>query len=194
MSVGAIVLAAGASRRLGEPKQLLQFHGETLLARAIRTAAEAGAMPVLAVLGAHAERIRQSIDFAPATQVINRAWEQGIASSIQAGLRTMEELAPLASGALLMTCDQPHLTVLHLQTLIRFFLDHDGARIIASSYAGIVGTPAVFPASTYPGLYALNGDKGARSLLAECTSSIVPVPFERGEIDIDLPADRVLLE
>ncbi len=194
MSVGAIVLAAGASRRLGEPKQLLQFHGETLLARAIRTAAEAGAMPVLAVLGAHAERICQSIELAPATQVINRVWEQGIASSIQAGLRTMEELAPLASGALLMTCDQPHLTVLHLQALIRYFIEHHGARIIASSYAGIVGTPAVFPASAYPGLYALNGDQGARSLLAECNLSIVSVPFERGEIDIDLPADRALLE
>lgn len=75
MPVGAIALAAGASRRLGEPKQLLRFRGEALLARAIRTAAEAGAMPVLTVLGAHTECIRQSIDLAPATQVINRAWE-----------------------------------------------------------------------------------------------------------------------
>lgn len=151
-------------------------------------------MPVLAVLGAHAECIRQSIDLAPATQVINRAWDLGIASSIKAGLRAMEQLDPLASGALLMTCDQPHLTVLHLQTLIRIFLEHDGARIIASSYSGIVGTPAVFPASAYPDLHALRGDKGARSLLAGRTPFLVSVPFECGEIDIDLPADRALLE
>jgi molybdenum cofactor cytidylyltransferase len=106
----------------------------------------------------------------------------------------MEELDPLASGALLMTCDQPHLAVLHLQTLIRIFLEYGGAQIIASSYAGIVGTPAVFPASADPDLYALYGDKGARSLLAECTPSLVSVPFKHGEIDIDLPADRTLLE
>lgn len=194
MSVAAILLAAGASRRLGEPKQLLRFRSEPLLARTIRIATEAGTSPVIVVLGAHAEAIAKAIDLGAAVPVVNRHWEQGIASSVKAGLSALEACKVPARGALLMACDQPHLSAVHLRSLIHTFLEHGAARIVASAYAGISGTPAIFPPSTYHRLHALEGDKGARSILADSGAEIICVPLERGEIDIDLPADLAHLE
>lgn len=85
MSVGAIILAAGASRRLGQPKQLLKFRGETLLERAIRLAGEAGAAPVLAVLGSQFEAICASVSFNYSIPVYNDRWQQGLSSTIHSG-------------------------------------------------------------------------------------------------------------
>ncbi|MGA3049923.1 MAG: NTP transferase domain-containing protein, partial [Terracidiphilus sp.] len=102
-SVAAIVLAAGASRRLGQPKQLLMNGGETLLARSIRLAYEAGAGPVLVVLGAHLESIRAVVALNDAIVVINEKWEEGIASSIHAGLNELEAIAHDARGALILS-------------------------------------------------------------------------------------------
>ncbi len=116
--VPAIVLAAGASQRLGQPKQLLVYHGEFLIERAIRLANEAGASPVIAVLGAHYEIICASIAMNDAILAINDKWVEGIASSIHAGLRTLDAVAGGASGVLILSCDQPRLTAGHLRGLI----------------------------------------------------------------------------
>ena len=121
MTLPAIILAAGASRRLGQPKQLLKYRGETLLERALRAAREAGASPVLAMLGAHFAPICAMIPFEDAIPVLNDHWEQGISSSIHAGLSELEVRAPDASGALVMSCDQPRLTAKHLRALLKAF-------------------------------------------------------------------------
>ena len=189
MPVAAIILAAGASRRLGQPKQLLQLDGETLLERALRLAKEAGAAPVLAVLGAHFAAICESISFNEAIPVLNDRWAQGISSSIHAGLRSLETCAPNAPGALVMSCDQPRLTAAHLRALIKAFEAHTTPVIVASTYAGIHGVPAVFPRSVFPNLRALHGDKGARALIAQHPCPVVALPFDGGELDIDLPGD-----
>jgi CTP:molybdopterin cytidylyltransferase MocA len=191
MPVAAILLAAGASRRLGQPKQMLMQGGETLLRRAIRLAREAGAAPVLVVLGAHAVVIRASIDQDRATVVINEDWEQGIASSIHAGLRALDGNVP---GALIMSCDQHRLTAEHLRGLIENFIAQNTSAIVASEYAGIQGVPAVFPRSAFPELLALAGDKGARALLLRPPCPLVSLPFPGGEADIDKPEDLALLE
>jgi CTP:molybdopterin cytidylyltransferase MocA len=189
MPVAAIVLAAGASRRLGQPKQLLMHGNETLLERAIRLAREAGASPVVVVLGAHIHIIRASIPFKNAVSVVNNHWEQGISTSIHAGLRTLEEAAPDATGALLLSCDQPRLTSAHLRALIESFTAQGAAAIAASAYAGVLGVPAVFPRAVFPDLLALRGDTGARTLFAEPPCPLKTVEFAGGEVDIDLPAD-----
>ena len=194
MSVSAIILAAGASRRLGQPKQLLEFHGEFLLERAIRLATEAGASPVVTVLGANFEIICASMEIDPAMLVLNDCWQQGIASSIHAGLRAMDAAAPQASGALIMSCDQPRLTADHLRTLINTFSVQSQPAIVCSSYAGVNGVPAVFPRTVFPGLRTLQGDKGARTLIAKPPCSLIAVELPGGEIDIDLPADLANLE
>lgn len=189
MSVAAIVLAAGGSRRLGKPKQLLLLNGETLLARAVRLAHEAGATPVLVVLGAQHDLVSSSMCASGEIAVINADWQQGISTSIHAGMRALDEHASTAQGVLLLVCDQPRLDVNHLRKLIQAFDAENDEAIAASAYSGIQGIPAIFPRAAFPGLLALRGDKGARALIADAPCAVVPVLFEGGEIDIDSPQD-----
>ena len=193
MPVAAIVLAAGASRRLGRPKQLLMLAGETMISRAVRLASESGASPVIAVLGAHHELIREALAMGSATSVLNGAWEQGISTSIHAGLAVLEDTAPRCSGVLILGCDQPRLTASHLHALLEVFAEQVTPTIVASAYAGVLGTPAVFPREVFPDLRALGGDKGARALLMQPPRPLVTLPFPGGEIDLDLPPDLVHL-
>jgi CTP:molybdopterin cytidylyltransferase MocA len=197
MQVPAIILAAGASRRLGQPKQLVQIAGETLLARTIRIVGESGADPVFVVLGAHREIIAANVDLSHIHPAYNPLWEQGIASSIHAGMTALHEFDPEAKAALLLVCDQPRLTAEHLRSLIRAYEQTVepaivGCMIVASQYAGIAGIPAIFPASQFASLMALQGDAGAKILLQGPALSRVALPFAGGEIDVDTPSDLPL--
>jgi CTP:molybdopterin cytidylyltransferase MocA len=194
MTVAALLLAAGASRRLGRPKQLLRLGGETLLERVLRLAREAGAAPTVAVLGAHEAEIRASVAFGDCVSVVNRDWEQGIATSIHAGLHALDKAAPDAPGALLMNCDQLRLTAAHLRALMETFTAQAGRAMVASAYAGAQGTPAVFPRDVFPELLALSGDRGARALFAKPPCPLLSVELPLGEVDIDLPDDLAQLE
>lgn len=197
MTLAAIVLAAGASRRLGQPKQLLRLGGETLIERAIRLANEAGADPVFVILGAHFERICAAIPFNQlphAILVINDEWAKGMASSIHTALRPLSIVAPQAEGALILSCDQPRLTAAHLRALFQAFRAQPAPAIVASAYAGVLGIPAVFPREAFENLRALRGDKGARALLMQPPCPLISLPFPGGEIDIDEPDDLAQLE
>jgi CTP:molybdopterin cytidylyltransferase MocA len=191
--IPAIILAAGASRRLGQPKQLVRYNDETLLERAIRIAGESGAAPLIVVIGADHEQIRSVIPFEHATLIFSPHWQQGIASSIHAGLEAVERLAPDSHGAMILPCDQVRLSADHLRGLIAAFAAQDEPSIAASTYADVLGIPAVFPHAAYPELMALEGDKGARSLLLNPPCPVIAIPFAGGEIDIDEPADLNLL-
>jgi CTP:molybdopterin cytidylyltransferase MocA len=173
--ITAIILAAGASTRLGEPKQLVRLLGETLLERTIRTAREAGC-EVVVVLGAQTDRIREQCNLHGARAVINQQWPEGMASSIRAGVQAAEG----SDGVMLMTCDQPAVTAEHLRRLSA------SGEVTASSYAGRRGVPAYFPASSFPSLRQLTGDKGALDLLNEAAAIDLP----GGELDIDTAAAR----
>ncbi len=194
MPVAAIVLAAGASRRLGHPKQLLMHGGETMIERAIRMANEAGAAPVIAVLGAYRELIQEAVRSGNCTPVVNSAWDEGISTSIQAGLAALNESAPQAPGALMLACDQPRLSTAHLRAMLEAFGAQAAPAIVASAYQGVLGIPAVFPREVFAELRSLRGDKGARALLMQPPCPLVALPFPGGEIDIDLPADMAHLE
>jgi CTP:molybdopterin cytidylyltransferase MocA len=194
MPVAAIVLAAGASHRLGQPKQLLRHGGETLLERAIRLANEAGAEPVFTVLGAHFDRIRAAIPLDNAIPILNGRWELGIASSIHAGLLALDAVETSVPGVLILSCDQPRLTAGHLRGLIETFAAQMEPAIVASAYAGVDGVPAVFPRSVFAELLALRGDQGARALLVRPPCPLIALPFEGGDVDIDLPDDLGQLE
>jgi CTP:molybdopterin cytidylyltransferase MocA len=187
--IAAVILAAGASRRLGQAKQLVRYGNETLLERTIRVTRDAGVSDIFVVLGAQRELISATIAFKNAEPVFNENWEKGIASSIHAGLRELDARGLTSSSVLIVSCDQPRLTAHHLKGLIGAFAAQDQASIAASSYAGTLGVPALFPRAAFPQLLALRGDKGARALLLDPPCPVIAVPFAGGEIDIDVPAD-----
>ena len=179
MKTAAVVLAAGASIRLGELKQLVRLGEETLLERAVRVAREAGCSPVVVVLGAEYVQVLGNSLLDDAVPVINDHWEEGMASSLRLGVRTLGFVAKQAEGVVVMTCDQPAVTASHLCTLM------DGGEATASHYAGRNGVPAYFPAALFGKLMKLHGDKGARELLRTARSVELP----GGELDIDTTED-----
>jgi molybdenum cofactor cytidylyltransferase len=193
MSVAAIIVAAGSSSRLGRPKQLLIVDGQPMLQRAIRIASDAGAAPVFVVLGAHRETIEAAVDFSSTSIVFNQDWQEGIASSIRAGVLFVEKDAPATTGALLMTCDQPRITSANLRAIIDTFQSQSPPTVAASSYAGVCGIPAIFPPVAYSALLSLRGDKGARSLFSASPWPLIAVPLEVAKIDIDRPEDLARL-
>jgi molybdenum cofactor cytidylyltransferase len=134
MPVAAIVLAAGASRRLGHPKQLLRHGDETMIERAIRLANEAGVAPVIAVLGAYHELIREAARLSNFTPVINSAWDQGISTSIQRGLSALLDSDPQTPGALVLACDQPLFSAKYLRAMLEVFCAQVAPAIVASAY------------------------------------------------------------
>lgn len=178
MKTAAIILAAGASSRLGEPKQRIKLNGETLVQRAVRIATEASCEPVVVVLGANAELVREDTDGTSAVIVENPDWAQGIASSIRAGVRAA--IDSHCDGVLLIACDQPAASAAHLRELMAASSD-----AVASAYAGRRGIPAYFSARHFAALLALTGDTGARDLLREATA----IPLQGGELDVDTPQD-----
>lgn len=189
MSVAAIIVAAGSSSRLGQPKQLLTIDGEPMLQRTIHNAEQAGASPVFVVLGAHRELIQNAVDVGKAILIENQDWQEGMASSIRAGVHAVQATAPTAEGILLMTCDQPRVTADHLHRLIQMSYAQSAVTAIASSYGEIRGIPALFPRQAIPDLLALRGDKGARGLLAKPPWPVIAIPLVGGEVDIDRPED-----
>ena len=197
MRIPCILLAAGASRRLGEPKQLIRFQGETLLERNIRLALEAGCARVMVVLGGHAGQILSEVGarLARNSEVeihLHPGWEQGMASSLHAGVRRCQQLG-WTSGVMLMVCDQPYLTAAHLRSLLEAFANYAGGRTIASQYGGILGVPVIFPQSEMGRLLELTGDQGARRLL-QTIADPVSIVCDGGEFDVDEPEDRMRLQ
>jgi len=179
MSVAAVVLAAGASTRLGELKQLVVLGEETLLERAVRAAREAECSPVVVVLGAEFAQVLGNSLLGDAVPVINDQWKEGMASSIRLGVRTLGFVAKQAAGVVLMTCDMPAVTGAHLRALMA-----SGERT-ASCYAGRSGVPAYFPVSDFDALMELQGDAGARALLRTARG----VDLAGGELDVDTAED-----
>lgn len=176
MSIAGIVLAAGASRRLGRPKQLVELAGETLVARALRIANQAELSPVIAVIAGRA--LAPFVEGAHAEIVWNTHAAEGMASSIRAGVSRAMRAG--VSGAVLLTCDQIALTAQHLRALCAETDSPAGSR-----YAGRVGIPAYFPASSFASLLQLHGNTGARHLLLSART----VQNESLATDLDTPDD-----
>ncbi len=176
-ATAAVILAAGASRRLGTPKQDLLLGGETLLQSALRIAQQAGLSPVIVVVRPEGDD-GCSLQQRGAIIVRNDRADEGMASSIRLGVSFAGTLK--ANGVVLMTCDQVLLRSEHLRELCA-----QPERITGSAYAGKVGIPAYFPASSFAELLALQGDTGARDLLRGAAS----IAKEDLALDIDTPED-----
>lgn len=184
----AVVLAAGASTRLGRPKQLISLGNETLLRRTVRLAAEAGCAPVAVVLGFAAERLRSELAGLPAIAVENEGWQQGMGTSLRRGMEAVREMEPEPDQVLVLVCDQPRLTADHLRALLDRH-QRGGTVVTASLYAGRAGVPAVFAAELFPELLAMEGDRGARDLIGRQGERLATVDWPDGALDLDRPED-----
>jgi molybdenum cofactor cytidylyltransferase len=191
----AVILAAGASTRLGQPKQLILLDRESLLRRTTRLAVEAGCSPVAVVLGFEAVRMLPEVECLPVEVVTNSEWQEGMGSSLRCGMTALCQTEPQPNGVLVLVCDQPRLSSEHLrELLVRHQSANAGTRgtgitITASFYAQRAGVPAVFSASLFPGLLASAGDQGARNLIRAHAAGLQSIPWPEGELDLDRPED-----
>ena len=185
LNVGAVILAAGGSSRFGEPKQLLNFHGETLVRRAVRVAIEAGCSRVVVVVGKAGGAIRKELRETPAVIVENHEWPRGLGTSIRRGLA---QQADLVDAVLLLTCDQPLADAALIAQLIAVG-KQTRKPIVACRYANTLGVPALFDRSCFEDLLALPDDSGAKSLIKARPADVASILFEDGAIDIDTPED-----
>jgi molybdenum cofactor cytidylyltransferase len=182
--LAVVVLAAGASSRFGSPKQLARLRDATLLHTVVARATDVAAGNVTVVLGAHAEAIRPHIAGMPISVIVNRRWQEGLASSLRAGIESL----PDDVAALIWLGDQVGVTAEDLRRLIAAW-DGDRSRIAASSYGGTIGVPAIFPRSVFPELLALRGDRGAKGVLRHHPEKTTFVDMPNAATDIDTPTD-----
>lgn len=180
-----VVLAAGGSTRLGQPKQLLTRQGETLVHRVVRLALELAPSQVLVVVGANAQTVTSSIAGLDAIPVTNHHWESGLASSLQvAGAH----LLPSVAAVMVVACDQPAIEHAHLQALL------SGASASASGCAGTrhgkaLGIPAVVPRAWFNPVGA-TGDRGFGNRLRQLPAEAVhALQAPELGLDIDTPED-----
>ncbi|MEP6938356.1 MAG: nucleotidyltransferase family protein [Rudaea sp.] len=186
---GLVVLAAGASTRLGRSKQLLTLDGEVLVHRTARVALATAPRDAVIVLGNGAASVHAEVRQLPLRRVDCREWRDGMNASLRAGLAA---LSAECAGALVVLCDQPWLDVQHLQALCATWrLAPHGAA--ASFYQGRLGAPALLPRGWFAQLASV-GDRGARDLLEARRGEVGRVANEALAIDIDEPADLAALE
>lgn len=186
----AAILAAGASTRFGSPKQLVRIGGEPLLHRAITNAAFVAGNSVTVVLGAHVKEIAPALRQSSVSVVVNRNWEEGVASSIRAAVQS----TPAGTeGLLLVLPDQVAVTADDLKRLFVAWRRHP-VLISAALYSGSPGLPAIFPRWTFGDLLQLRGDQDPRLAIRRNADQVVRVPMQNAAIDLDTPEDLLEVE
>ena len=195
--IGALVLAAGASRRMGRPKQLLLYRGRSLLRHAAQTAAASRCRPVAVVVGASAESLTGELSellLQRALQVVeNTGWMEGVGSSIAVGVRALIAAEEDVEALVIMLCDQPLISAQFIDKLAETY-ERTGKPIVASEYKWTIGVYALFDRALFTELMALGGDCGEKGVIAKHKDDVEPVPFPEGAIDIDTPQEYERLQ
>ncbi|HEY2800564.1 MAG TPA: nucleotidyltransferase family protein [Chthoniobacterales bacterium] len=189
MKVAAIVLAAGGSTRLGQPKQLLDFRGQSLVRRMAEAVVGAGCEPVAVVVGQDREAIAAALRGLTVQLVPNDNWKDGIGSSIRVGVKALAACEALVIAA----CDQPYVDAELIRLIIRT-QEETQQLIVASAYAGTCGVPALFLRHYRANLLALPNEHGAKAIIARHSAEVATVDFPQGAIDIDTLADYRALQ
>jgi molybdenum cofactor cytidylyltransferase len=183
-STSIIVLAAGSSSRLGLPKQLLQYGDKSLLRIIVEKALLVHPLEVIVVLGFEAERMANELEDLALRIVINRAWREGVASSLRAGVNSV---SAQAKGALISLCDQPAVTPELFRNLISICTVEKP--IAATEYNHVLGVPACYQRSVFPELLLLQGDTGAKYVIASDKARVAAYPFPEAALDVDTLGD-----
>ncbi len=184
----AVILAAGAGRRMGRPKALLRWQEEPLVHRAARVALAADLWPVVVVVGAEARSARNAVADLPVQVVVNPRWPQGMGTSVAAGVAA---LPPEVVAAIFLLVDQPYVTPALLRALVAE-QQRAQALVVAPAVKGKRTNPVLFTAELFPALRQLRGDRGGRALFAQYPPHLLPWPDERLLVDWDTPDDLPL--
>ena len=190
MNIAILILAAGAASRMGTVKQNLDFNGTTLLGNAIDQALATGMQNVYCVLGAHFQRVANSIQDTAVTVIENKNWKNGLGSSIACGIKNVE--VNNLDAVLVMLADQPLIDAEYLKQLIQTATEHPQS-FVASDYGKKNGVPAVFPKQYFKELERLSGDQGAKELLNSPATSVIKVDARDRVWDIDTPEEYARL-
>lgn len=183
-----VILAAGASRRMGEAKQLLPLRGQTLLEVVIAAACDSALDDVVVVLGARSDEIAAQVHFGRARVVINPAYEQGMSTSLHAGIGS---LGSEISRAVVILGDQPDIDAALIDRLLEA-QERSGLPAAALSFDGLLHPPMVLARSMWPDLDTLEGDVGLRVLIRSNPELVFAMPAQRPgghPIDIDTRED-----
>ncbi len=187
-----VLLAAGGSRRLGYPKQLIRYRARPMILQAVDAAESVTPGRVLVVLGAHSLRLRALLarNYSNLTIINNTSWRDGIASSLRAAINTVP---PEATGVLVLLSDQPGLGSDSLQRLVAAW-QRQPRRAVAAGYGGGLGVPAILPRRVWRQLRELTGDVGAKAVLGNAGSNTMVVNIPEAAFDVDTNEDRRRLE
>jgi molybdenum cofactor cytidylyltransferase len=182
-----IILAAGASVRMGTPKQLLKVNGVSLVRRAAQHALDCACGPVVVVLGANAGLIKPELDGLAVEIAVNEDWRSGMSSSIRCGVTASLTAHPAIERVVLFLADQPNVTEASLRKLTTADMQC-GSSAIAASYSGHIGTPALFSRCYFDELCSIEGEGGAKKILKRHANEVLPIDFPEAEFDLDTPA------
>lgn len=188
-SLHVLILAAGASTRLGQPKQLVKLGGRPALHIVVSNAVSLAGHGVTVVIGAHAREMTHLLAHSPASVIVNRHWEEGMGSSLRFGVAA---LPPACDAVLVLLGDQVGVTADDLKRLASAWKGEE-SMIAASVYDQHVGVPAIFPRLCFSELMDVRGDHGARSVLERNSYRLVRVPMPNAAIDLDTPEDLAAL-
>src|SRR6266545_882860 len=185
--VAALVLAAGASSRMGRPKQLLDWNGRPLARAAAEVALAARLNPLLVVVGAAKAEVADALAGLPLQIIANPDYAAGQSTSLHAGIAA---LGHDTDAVVVLLGDQPFVTAAIVEQLVAEWRASE-ASIVAPTYAGQRGNPVLFARAIFPELLAIQGDQGARAVLAADRSRVRLIAFDdpRPLADIDTPED-----
>lgn len=182
------MLAAGGSRRLGSPKQLVSYEGTSLI-KYVSVTALISEYPALAVLGASADKIGRELNDLAIEKVVNTEWRKGIGTSISKGVAALRRSHPDLEAVIIMLCDQPGVTPRTIDRLAEKY-GQTGMPIIACNYEGTAGVPALFGYEMFGELLALEGDRGAKCLIEKYEDSLVTlIHAPEAAFDVDTESD-----
>ncbi|MFN6461458.1 MAG: nucleotidyltransferase family protein [Nostoc sp. DedVER02] len=187
-SIAIIILAAGASTRMGTPKQLLLYQGRSFVHHIAEIAIASVCKPVVIVLGANAEQIYPQVKQLPVEVVKNLDWACGMSTSIKRGLEFLNNLPQKIEAVVITLCDQPFVSTQIINHLVDAYYSSQKP-IIACEYAGTLGVPALFNQRFFSELAALKETSGAKKVINNNLNEVFPLQFPLGNIDIDTPKD-----
>lgn len=187
-TTGIILLAAGASTRMGQAKQLLRIAGESLIQRAVKTALGTTFRPVVVVLGANREQVEPELLDLEVLKVFNPDWPTGMGSSIATGLAFLLQEQPFIQQVLILVGDQPLLQADTLTALVEL-QGQTLAPLVVSRYTDTVGVPALFTQALFVELTALHGAQGAKALIQKYRDQAAVLDFPEGALDLDTPEE-----